>query len=512
MPRSSRVDSILRACFVGIAVLVAGLSTAESVMAAPPPRDAVPVLRAIPADALFAWFGRPLNELAGANREPAGLATAPAQVESQLPIILAFIQAAGLMPDQGQVFADTAAWLPLLGRFEYAVALLDVRAVAVPTTRPATRPTASRGAIEKLASRVESLQLAIVLHSRGRNEDILALLGRMVGRYTNDELATLSTQSVDGIESQRLVDRRLPAWAVWEWGRLDDLYVICIGRGTFASVVATYAGRTQRLDHDDWFNLARRKADCSAALLSLYFDYSRLESRLAPVLGARFTAVLDSIGIRDVRRDFWCLALNHREFGLSRVFENESGAQVRRYSGSPDTTRLHAEAIPSGARRYAVLRMPVRDLIRRVGLAYVASRTPRKAAALRRFWTQLETDAGGDVDGRILDHLGSDMILCDYPPHPLGIPFALTIAVSIDKAADLRTALDHLLRAWARVLNADRGSKLFRITVVQSDDGVWYLQAGLLGPALKVTDRYIVVSWSPQALREALSSFEGRRR
>ena len=73
-------------------------------------------------------------------------------------------------------------------------------------------------------------------------------------------------------------------------------------------------------------------------------------------------------------------------------------------------------------------------------------------------------------------------------------------------------AIDALLQVWGQYLDerAERkGTTLMRIQVKQADDTIWFLQAaGILGPALKVTDRYLVLSWSPQALREALTSIE----
>ena len=47
-----------------------------------------------------------------------------------------------------------------------------------------------------------------------------------------------------------------------------------------------------------------------------------------------------------------------------------------------------------------------------------------------------------------------------------------------------------------------------RIRLRQEPDGVWYIKAGLLGPAMCVTDRYVVFSWSPRALREVRGFFE----
>jgi hypothetical protein len=44
------------------------------------------------------------------------------------------------------------------------------------------------------------------------------------------------------------------------------------------------------------------------------------------------------------------------------------------------------------------------------------------------------------------------------------------------------------------------------ITLHREDDGLWYMQYGpIAGPAWVVTERFIVTSWSPRALREYLA-------
>jgi hypothetical protein len=116
-----------------------------------------------------------------------------------------------------------------------------------------------------------------------------------------------------------------------------------------------------------------------------------------------------------------------------------------------------------------------------------------------------------DIDGKLISHLGEYVVIYDYPPHPLRIPFAWTIAFEIDDRESVQLALNAILSAWSRYLDerAKRDeSGLVRVKVRHDRDGVWYLQAGILGPALKVVDGYVVVSWSPQALRDALKYIE----
>ena len=126
-------------------------------------------------------------------------------------------------------------------------------------------------------------------------------------------------------------------------------------------------------------------------------------------------------------------------------------------------------------------------------------------------WKRLEQETGVDIGKNLFDHLGQNMVIFDYPPHPLEVPFALTIAIEINDRKAVTEAVDTLLATWGRYLDQRaerRGTTLVRLYVKHDPDGVWYLQAGILGPALKVTDKFVVISWSPPALREALKFIE----
>jgi hypothetical protein len=86
----------------------------------------------------------------------------------------------------------------------------------------------------------------------------------------------------------------------------------------------------------------------------------------------------------------------------------------------------------------------------------------------------------------------------------------MTIAIESTDGRQVRTALDTVIAAWSEYLKEiavrNPSNKLARVTVLRADDGIWYLQAGILGPAVKVTEKYIVISWSPEALRQALKA------
>jgi hypothetical protein len=124
-------------------------------------------------------------------------------------------------------------------------------------------------------------------------------------------------------------------------------------------------------------------------------------------------------------------------------------------------------------------------------------------------------------------------VLHNDPPHPLQIPLAVTLLFEIkDEPATVRQTLDGLCRAWQKILETGWNDKKAEsksaagqsasrpvkrpgqsgVSLVREDDGLWYIRfgtggpawLGLAGPAWTVTDRFIVASWSPMALREYL--------
>ena len=39
------------------------------------------------------------------------------------------------------------------------------------------------------------------------------------------------------------------------------------------------------------------------------------------------------------------------------------------------------------------------------------------------------------------------------------------------------------------------------VQMKQDPDGIWFIHLGIQGPALMVTDRWLIISFSPQAVR-----------
>ena len=188
--------------------------------------------------------------------------------------------------------------------------------------------------------------------------------------------------------------------------------------------------------------------------------------------------VLAGLGLGDVERGLWTIGVSGDSDGRAveayAFLRDADGDELVPICGLPDTGVRRIEVpIPPKASRYAVIRYSPRRLVLQVRDAYLASRSPSAQRNLREMWTRVEAEADVSVDRDLLMQLGPRLVIHEYPPHPL-----------VPDWTSLR--LEH------------------------ASDGVWYLQAGLYGPALAVTDRWVIISYSPVAVRQNIAFLEAR--
>ncbi|MCB9852969.1 MAG: hypothetical protein H6819_07725 [Phycisphaerales bacterium] len=476
-----------------IIAVVVGLATTLPTSAA----EQRPVSDIVPQEALIAYMAVPYGRL---DDPEASTQPTDAQPVSNIATILGFLNASGLIPDEGQIYADIASALPLLGRYEHAIVLLDASSKLVQRTD---------GSDEKGPLRLKHLEAFIALRTGGNNVGILEHLNRIVGRYTNTAVAHLESQTASDFSYQRLVDSRLPDWAVWEWGEIGDDYVVCFGRGTFEKVAATHVGAAPSLSKDPWYARARANLVTERTLAHWFIGFDRLAKRLGEISQPRVDRVLARLEASDITRDMWVVGLHDRALSWSRVYQRNGDNVVRRYSDPAAYTAEMLGVIPDQARHYTILNVPSSWLVDNIPQAWIASGSEKSIRQWESIWNGLEAETGIDLSGYLSNNLGDHVILFDYPVHPLDIPFAMTIAIEIKNPRAVRPAIDAVMSAWGQYLEAIANkstSRLSKVNVLRATDGIWYLQMGIFGPALKVTDRYVVVSWSPEALRQALTA------
>jgi len=468
--------------------------------------------RHLPADSLFTYFMVPTGGPAARSAGQADVAAsapsdsgAPASAPTQVAWF-ALLEATGLIPGAGGVLADAAATIPLLATFPHAGALLDVRARSGPGTADSSQPSV----------RLERLQFTWLFLTDGRNEPVLAHLNRLLPHYANRDEATIEERRAGDARYFRLVDRRLPEWAVLEWGWLEDCYAVCIGEGAFERLHGAGAGENPALGVEDWFRDAAAQTRVQDVAFAWLIDLAALGERIEPIAGPRWRSVLEILNMSEVRRDWWSIGTRGRAVTCARMFR-EANRDVRRiYSEPVEEGSPIAAAIPPAARHYAVLRGATPFLMRHAPAAWVRAKYFRQLEKVERFWTDLLAEQQLDIDRDLLDRLGDDLIVFDDPPHPLGLPVAVTLVAPLRDAAGVRETIDTLLEALSRRMVESSATEpdsawttLTRTRLRRAADGVWYLQMGVVGPALCVSERYLVVSWSPQAVRQVRAHYDG---
>ncbi|HUW82781.1 MAG TPA: hypothetical protein VMZ31_08300 [Phycisphaerae bacterium] len=457
--------------------------TVSPAFAAPATKPATAPQSAIPADAMLVYFNRP-SAAARQRVESAGKVTS----------VLTAAGALGVLSGQGQLMADIVSCFPVVGTHDFAVALLDITAFQ---PKPETY-------------RLDQLKLALIIHSKGENDPITAHLRRMLSRYTNNSVAALEDVSVGSDKFQRLVDSRVAKWGVVGFGPLDDFYVVTLGREAHEKVIAAYRGKTPSLAQDAWFVSAHRQTGGPDANIEWFVNFEQFRSRLSEVMKGRPEAVIRELGFAEVRRTLWAA----RPMGTARawfgMYLQPEGDRLVKLS-DPDTfPARHKAVIPAGA-THAIMRLDVAQFATTIARAYLAGRSPKNAEALRDGYQKLQEKLGLDVSADLLAHLGPHVIIHDYPPHPLNVPLLRSFLIETDDPQRVRAAVDALLAEWdAHFVRQAEGveNPLILPRVVRDPDGIWYLQVGIVGPAVAITDRYVVVSWSPAAVRAILKFIE----
>jgi hypothetical protein len=453
--------------------------------AEPEPSDRFTRLaRLTPADAMVVYFGRPVD----------GTGDAGAVAQSNWTTMLG---AVGALAGGGAAFADVLATLPLLAEMPHAIVLADLDVEPF-------------GEGESGSIQVSGVQAAAILRTGRHRDAVLAHVNRLVQRYTNSDVGKLEKRRAGEDEYVRLEDDRLPSWAVFEWGGLDEYYVVAVGRGTFERIASCRRGKSAALADADWFKKAHQAAGGPKALVELVVDFAQLHGGLTRVAESRVDQVFQALGIAGLSQELWTIGESGRALTCHRARRRGDRIELMAYSDPRQARRGVVDRVPPGATRYAILYGATSWLFDRVPLAWSRAVWFKHRGKVEVFWNDMQKELKIDVQRDLLERLGDDVVICNYPPHPAGVPIALTIAVEVNDADAVRRTSDALLGALKAHLESRRdgdASDLFKASLQHSPDGVWYIQMGILGPAACVTDGWIVISWSPRAVRDVRPFF-----
>lgn len=440
------------------------------------------LVQVVPADPLAVWFSD--QRAAEPDRDRAVTAARFAAA------LLHHSRHMGLMdgidPTAGLV-VDAVALLPELARYPRALVLLDVRA----------------DALGDGGFRLGGIAAGLVVVTGGDHARIAANLQSLLDRYANDLTGRLTQRAHDRTTVYTLTDNRLPPWAVIEWGPVRDCYLIAFGPGTLDRLASTVTGESPNLASDGWFAQAHGRGRGPRARWEWTVDLDALCRRLVPVMGDKPRRVTDALGLAEVSRALWTVGPPSRTIDAACVLRAAGRDRTIPITLTGEEVGRFASLIPPQAGSGAVIHARLPEMIPRACEAYLAARSPSVRDRLREHWAAIQRQADVQAERDILHRWGRHVIVHDFPRHPLGLPLLRTVLIELDGSADaVRAALDRLLEAAQAYVRRQTEEPSALSWLKRDADGVWYVQFGLLGPALAVTDQWIVISTSPQAVRQ----------
>jgi hypothetical protein len=451
----------------------------------------------LPADVMAVYAGRPVAT-PGDQPSAAGGFLALAATARQV----------GLWPESGRQYADILSTLPLLGRYPHALALLDV------TIRE----------IGGGSHRLDTLHAVLLLRCGDDAGPIEQRIAYFIRAYTNDQVCRVEQVewrpgSPRGLPDtpityHRLLDSRLPDWAACEWGRVDDLYIVSFGAGTWEHAARAVTGEAPSLGTDPWFR--RAYADCRGpdAQIAVLLDPPRFRERIGRTAPEPVDRVIDALQMNRYQKSLYTFGRLERAITCYSAVSID-GQYVFAPVSDPDAFRPEQLAlIPPEAEHYAIMRWSLARWLPRIVGAYVASRSDQTRATINTWWDDLQAELGINVQQDLLDQLGDTTVLHTYPPHPLGVPFLCTFLFEINgDPTRVEHALAKLLAPVATpdtqpasqpVVPSERKPGILQAR--RTSDGIWYWQAGFFAVlGLGVDDNWLVLSFSPEAVRQNLA-------
>lgn len=462
-------------------------------LAAARPGSAREPLDLIPSDILICWKGLPFSETTQAPTQPAAI---DVLVETGRRIFR------HRLDKRAQLTLRIFEGLGTLARYPFAVALIDARA----------RPVGQ----DRQGSKVDRLQIAAVVKTGGQNQPLLRLIKLALDEQTDAGVATLEKKQAGRWTYQELRDERLPGWCVVAWGALDEHFVITLGDGVWPLVASVAQGKQDSASRDAWIAGIRRQYP-QEPLIEIILAARGIRERLDPFVQGRASEFFKAWQASGLERGYWALGFEGRALYCFGHLQTGERTIRRRYADPRIRAARFLQTVPDET-RYAVFRLEIPTYLPRLISGFYATRSAEERRAAVELWTRLQRRLGIDAERDGLAHLGNTIVMHNCPAHPLHLPLAFTSLIEIRREPEkVRHTLETLCAAWQRAMEeaADQSGVYNPARLERDDDGIWYLQIGPVASlAWTFTDRFIVTSWSPWALRQYLDTIgdkAGRR-
>jgi hypothetical protein len=443
----------------------------------------------IPAESLLCWKGRPFPD----TQQP------PPQSSALATFIDVGTRIAGNSLDRKarlslRIFEGIGAMV----HYPFSVALIDARAK---TTRE-----------DHSSSKVDRLRIAAVVKTKAQSQPLRRILQKAINEQTDSGLAQLARKKAERWTYTELRDARLPPWCVIAWGQIDEHFVITLGAEVWPLIASVAAGKTGSISKDDWVAEIRKRRQ-EEPLIEIMLAAENMRQRLDPFVRGRATAFFEAWRATDSERAFWELGFQERALYCTGTYRQENRTVRRIYADPRFNDERLLQTVPDES-RYAIYNIEMPVFLTRLVSSFYATQSNEARQAAARLWKQIQADLGVDAQRDALDHLGNTVVLHNYPPHPLHLPLAFTSLIEIrSEPRKVRATLNKLCTAWQAAIEAaaEQTGVASPVQLDHDDDGIWHLQLGpLAGLAWTFTDRFIVTSYSPKALRQYLDKIGGR--
>jgi hypothetical protein len=349
---------------------------------------------------------------------------------------------------------------------------------------------------------VSELRAALVMRTQGNNKAIEKRIQHLLDSYTNQSESTLDSLQIEEHTVHRLKDRRLADWVVPCWASVGDYFVVAIGEESMKAVIAAVQSKIDTIWQDPSFREGVEALSAQNALITVYsrFDEIRKKSRL---LGAKLQRVQAALAMPDCEQGVWAAGYSGRSMEIRQWLRSGDKGMSAVIAGGEILGHPAKDALPEGAQTFAAIGIEPSEWFERFRNAYLAARSRKNAAESRAYWGEVERSAGLHF-AVFFSRLGGPILIHDFPEHALRMPPAWTLVVPVADSQLVRRDVDAILSFWQKELEGQACG------LVHTTDGIWFLKVGLEGPALTVTDRHLLISFSPYAVRQNLEELNPR--
>ena len=251
----------------------------------------------------------------------------------------------GQLSGTGRMLFDLLQCWPVIHRYPRAYVLHDVR-------------------LKQLSSgsnRLDRLAMSLILRVSDDALPLQQLIQHFLRSYTNNETGRLEEVEILGRRFHRLTDASLPDWVVWEWGRVDDLFIVGLGTGSTERILQSLAEANRSMLQDEWFIVAHSKTAGPYADFELYLDVASVQQRLGEGSRDRVYAVVHSLGLEASQRSMWTVGSVGEAYRCSAYHRRDSGDVLELFSDPAAYHLEHKKLIPDGASGHAVLNVDAPD-------------------------------------------------------------------------------------------------------------------------------------------------------